>query len=327
MSQLIELVDKAKLAISNAQDINAIEQIRVDYLGKKGHFTLQMALLRNVPAEERPAVGQKINDAKQEVVTALNEKKALLERAKLDAKLANETIDVTLPGRKMELGGLHPVTITINRLIDFFSKLGFVVETGPEIEDDYHNFDALNIPAHHPARADHDTFWFDANRLLRTQTSTVQIRTMETQKPPIRIIAPGKTYRNDYDQTHTPMFHQMEGLLIDKNISFTHLKGLLHDFLHCFFEDNMEIRFRPGYFPFTEPSAEVDIKAKNGKWLEVLGCGMVHPNVLRNVGIDPEVYSGFAFGMGIERLTMLRYGVTDLRSFFENDLRFLKQFN
>lgn len=327
MSQLIELVDKAKLAISNAQDINAIEQIRVDYLGKKGHFTLQMALLRNVPAEERPAVGQKINDAKQEVVTALNEKKALLERAILDAKLANETIDVTLPGRKMELGGLHPVTITINRLIDFFSKLGFVVETGPEIEDDYHNFDALNIPAHHPARADHDTFWFDANRLLRTQTSTVQIRTMETQKPPIRIIAPGKTYRNDYDQTHTPMFHQMEGLLIDKNISFTHLKGLLHEFLHCFFEDNMEIRFRPGYFPFTEPSAEVDIKAKNGKWLEVLGCGMVHPNVLRNVGIDPDVYSGFAFGMGIERLTMLRYGVTDLRSFFENDLRFLKQFN
>ncbi|WP_392560421.1 phenylalanine--tRNA ligase subunit alpha [Orbus mooreae] len=327
MSQLIELVDKAKLAIEAAKDINTIEQIRVEYLGKKGYFTLQMASLRDVPAEERPAVGQKINDAKQEVVLALNSKKSAFEQAVLNAKLANETIDVTLPGRKMAPGGLHPVTLTINRLVEFFGKLGFVVETGPEIEDDYHNFDALNIPAHHPARADHDTFWFDANRLLRTQTSTVQIRTMETQQPPIRIIAPGRTYRNDYDQTHTPMFHQMEGLLIDKDISFTHLKGLLHDFLHCFFEDDMEIRFRPGYFPFTEPSAEVDIKAKNGKWLEVLGCGMVHPNVLRNVGIDPNVYSGFAFGMGMERLTMLRYGVTDLRSFFENDLRFLKQFN
>jgi len=262
MSQLIELVDKAKLAIENAQDINAIEQIRVEYLGKKGHFTLQMASLRDVPAEERPAVGQKINDAKQIVVSALNDKKEIMEQSVLNAKLANETIDITLPGKNMPIGGLHPVTLTINRLVDFFGKLGFVVETGPEIEDDYHNFDALNIPAHHPARADHDTFWFDANRLLRTQTSTVQIRTMETQKPPIRIIAPGRTYRNDYDQTHTPMFHQMEGLLVDKNISFTHLKGLLHDFLHCFFEDDMEIRFRPGYFPFTEPSAEVDIKLK-----------------------------------------------------------------
>lgn len=327
MSQLIELVDKAKLAIENAQDINTIEQIRIEYLGKKGHFSLQMASLRDVPDEQRPAVGQKINEAKQDVVSALNNKRTILEHIILNAKLIDETIDVTLPGRTIEVGGLHPVTLTINRLVDFFGKLGFVVETGPEIEDDYHNFDALNIPAHHPARADHDTFWFDTNRLLRTQTSTVQIRTMEKQKPPIRIIAPGRTYRNDYDQTHTPMFHQMEGLLVDKNISFTHLKGLLHDFLHCFFEDDMEIRFRPGYFPFTEPSAEVDIKAKNGKWLEVLGCGMVHPNVLRNVGIDPDIYSGFAFGMGIERLTMLRYGVTDLRSFFENDLRFLRQFN
>ncbi|NUF27104.1 phenylalanine--tRNA ligase subunit alpha [Gilliamella sp. ESL0254] len=327
MSQLVELVNNAKSAIESANDINTIEQIRVEYFGKKGYFTIQMASLRDVPADERPAVGQKINDAKQEVIEILNQKRNLLERQALDAKLANETIDITLPGKSLELGGLHPVTKTINRLVDFFGELGFVVETGPEIEDDYHNFDALNIPAHHPARADHDTFWFDAKRLLRTQTSTVQIRTMENQKPPIRIIAPGRTYRNDYDQTHTPMFHQMEGLLVDKNISFTHLKGLLHDFLHCFFEDDMEIRFRPGYFPFTEPSAEVDIKAKNGKWLEVLGCGMVHPNVLRNVGIDPEVYGGFAFGMGIERLTMLRYGVTDLRSFFENDLRFLKQFN
>lgn len=326
MSQLVELVEKAKLAIAEANNVNAIEQIRVEFLGKKGHFTLQMSSLRDVPAEDRPTVGQKINDAKQIVVNALNEKKARIEQDVLNAKLANETIDITLPGKMLELGGLHPVTLTVNRLVEFFGQLGFVVETGPEIEDSYHNFDALNIPAHHPARADHDTFWFDVTHLLRTQTSTVQIRTMEKQQPPIRIIAPGRTYRNDYDQTHTPMFHQMEGLLVDKNISFTHLKGLLHNFLHCFFEDDMEIRFRPGYFPFTEPSAEVDIKAKNGKWLEVLGCGMVHPNVLRNVGIDPDIYNGFAFGMGIERLTMLRYGVTDLRSFFENDLRFLKQF-
>lgn len=327
MSRLNELVDDASQAIASASDIVTIEQIRVEYFGKKGHFTQQMASLRDVSVEERPIVGQQINEAKQVVVLQLNERKVFLEREALNNKLATETLDVTLPGKRFERGGLHPVTQTIERLQAFFSQLGFVVETGPEIEDSYHNFDALNIPANHPARADHDTFWFDANRLLRTQTSTVQIRTMEQQRPPIRIIAPGRTYRNDYDQTHTPMFHQMEGLLIDKDISFTHLKGLLHDFLHHFFEDDMAIRFRPGYFPFTEPSAEVDIKGKNGKWLEVLGCGMVHPNVLRNVGIDPEVYSGFAFGMGMERLTMLRYGVSDLRSFFENDLRFLKQFN
>lgn len=326
MSQLVELVKNAKTAIAQSSDITQLEQIRVEYLGKKGHFTLQMAGLRDVPAAERPAVGQLINDAKQDIISALNQRKAHFEQLLLNAKLATETIDISLPGNKMELGGLHPVTRTVKRLEVFFGQLGFSVETGPEIEDAYHNFDALNIPAHHPARADHDTFWFDANRLLRTQTSTVQIRTMKNRQPPIRIIAPGRTYRNDYDQTHTPMFHQIEGLLVDKNISFTHLKGLLHDFLHHFFEDDMEIRFRPGYFPFTEPSAEVDIKRKDGKWLEILGCGMVHPTVLRNVGIDPEVYSGFAFGMGIERLTMLRYGVTDLRSFFENDLRFLKQF-
>ncbi|TEA27020.1 phenylalanine--tRNA ligase subunit alpha [Candidatus Schmidhempelia bombi] len=327
MSQLAELVKNAKEAIAKAADSHAIEQIRVEYLGKKGYFTQQMASLREVPADERPVVGQQINEAKQTVVNALNERKAFFEQQVLNAKLASERIDVTLPGKTMPQGGLHPITRTIVRLESFFGQLGFSVETGPEIEDAYHNFDALNIPAHHPARADHDTFWFDSERLLRTQTSSVQIRTMQNSQPPIRMIAPGRTYRNDYDQTHTPMFHQIEGLLVDKHISFTHLKGLIHDFLHYFFEDDMEIRFRPAYFPFTEPSAEVDIKGKNGKWLEVLGCGMVHPNVLRNVGIDPEQYSGFAFGMGIERLTMLRYGVTDLRSFFENDLRFLKQFN
>ncbi|MEH0832770.1 phenylalanine--tRNA ligase subunit alpha [Pectobacterium cacticida] len=326
MPHLAELVAKARTAIEEAQNVAALENVRVEYLGKKGHLTLQMTSLRELPAEERPAAGAVINQAKQDVQDALNARKYKLESAELNARLAQETIDVTLPGRTAENGGLHPVTRTIDRIETFFGELGFSVATGPEIEDDYHNFDALNIPDHHPARADHDTFWFDATRLLRTQTSGVQIRTMEKQRPPIRIIAPGRVYRNDYDQTHTPMFHQMEGLIVDKGISFTNLKGTLHDFLRNFFEEDLQVRFRPSYFPFTEPSAEVDVMGKNGKWLEVLGCGMVHPNVLRNVGIDPEVYSGFAFGMGMERLTMLRYGVTDLRAFFENDLRFLKQF-
>lgn len=324
--QLAELVAQAQAAIEHANDIAALDTVRVEFLGKKGHMTLQMQSLRNVSAEERPAAGQVINLAKQQVQDALNAKKELLESAALNARLAAETIDVSLPGRRIENGGLHPVTRTIERIETFFGELGFSVANGPEIEDDFHNFDALNIPGHHPARADHDTFWFDARRLLRTQTSGVQIRTMQNEEPPIRIIAPGRVYRNDYDQTHTPMFHQVEGLMIDKNISFTQLKGILHDFLRNYFEEDLTIRFRPSYFPFTEPSAEVDVMGKNGKWLEVLGCGMVHPSVLRNVGIDPEVYSGFAFGMGVERLTMLRYGVTDLRSFFENDLRFLKQF-
>ncbi|WP_159564252.1 phenylalanine--tRNA ligase subunit alpha [Budvicia diplopodorum] len=326
MPHLAELVANAKAAIDEAHDVAALDLVRVEYLGKKGHLTLQMTSLRDVPAEDRPAAGQVINQAKQDVQDALNARKNILESAALNARLSQETIDVSLPGRRQENGGLHPVTRTIDRIADFFGELGFAVANGPEIEDDYHNFDALNIPAHHPARADHDTFWFDAKRLLRTQTSGVQIRTMNNQQPPIRIIAPGRVYRNDYDQTHTPMFHQMEGLIVDKDISFTNLKGTIHDFLLNFFEEDLKIRFRPSYFPFTEPSAEVDVMGKNGKWLEVLGCGMVHPNVLRGVGIDPEVYSGFAFGMGMERLAMLRYGVTDLRAFFENDLRFLKQF-
>lgn len=326
MSQLAELVTQAKGAIDEATDIATLDAVRVEFLGKKGHLTLQMTSLRELPAEERPAAGAVINQAKNDVQEHLNARKQALESAALNARLAQETIDVSLPGRRMETGGLHPVTRTIDRIQGFFSELGFSVATGPEIEDAYHNFDALNIPAHHPARADHDTFWFDADRLLRTQTSGVQIRTMQQQQPPIRIIAPGRVYRNDYDQTHTPMFHQMEGLIVDKNISFTNLKGTLHDFLRNFFEEDLQVRFRPSYFPFTEPSAEVDVMGKNGKWLEVLGCGMVHPNVLRSVGIDPDIYSGFAFGMGMERLTMLRYGVNDLRAFFENDLRFLKQF-
>lgn len=326
MQNLENIVAQALAAVANANDVASLDALRVAYFGKKGHFTALMQGLRDVSAEERPAVGAKINEAKQQAQEALNAKKEQLEAEELNAKLANERIDVSLPGRATALGGLHPVSITIERVVKFFSELGFSVEKGPEIETDYYNFDALNIPAHHPARADHDTFWFDAQRLLRTQTSGVQIRTMEKMQPPIRIMAPGRVYRNDYDQTHTPMFHQIELLYVDKNANFTELKGLLHDFLRAFFEEDLQVRFRPSYFPFTEPSAEVDVMGKNGKWLEVLGCGMVHPNVLRNVGINPNEYSGFAVGMGVERLTMLRYNVTDLRAFFENDLRFLKQF-
>ena len=337
MSHLAELVASAKAAISQASDVAALDNVRVEYLGKKGHLTLQMTTLRELPPEERPAAGAVINEAKEQVQQALNARKAELESAALNARLAAETIDVSLPGRRIENGGLHPVTRTIDRIESFFGELGFTVATGPEIEDDYHNFDALNIPGHHPARADHDTFWFDATRLLRTQTSGVQIRTMKAQQPPIRIIAPGRVYRNDYDQTHTPMFHQMEGLIVDTNISFTNLKGTLHDFLRNFFEEDLQIRFRPSYFPFTEPSAEMDISCnicggkgcpfcKGTGWVEILGCGMVDPNVLELNGIDSKIYSGYALGMGIERIANLKYRVNDLRLFSENDTRFLKEF-
>ncbi|MGY4002763.1 phenylalanine--tRNA ligase subunit alpha [Aeromonas sanarellii] len=326
MQQLEEVVGQARAEIEGVSDIAALDEIRVKYLGKKGFFTEQMKGLGALSAEERPAAGAVINQAKQQVQDALNERREALEVAVLNQKLAAETIDVSLPGRRIENGGLHPVTRTIERIERLFGEMGFKVARGPEIEDGFHNFDALNIPVHHPARTDHDTFYFNPDLMLRTHTSGVQIRTMEHQQPPIRIIAPGRVYRNDYDMTHTPMFHQVEGLLVDEHASFTELKGILHDFLRNYFEEDLTIRFRPSYFPFTEPSAEVDVMGKNGKWLEVLGCGMVHPNVLRSVGIDPEKYSGFAFGMGVERLTMLRYGVNDLRAFFENDLRFLKQF-
>ncbi|MFL9625630.1 phenylalanine--tRNA ligase subunit alpha [Aeromonas jandaei] len=326
MQQLEEVVGQARAEIEGVSDIAALDEIRVKYLGKKGFFTEQMKGLGALSAEERPAAGAVINQAKQQVQDALNERREALEISVLNQKLAAETIDVSLPGRRIENGGLHPVTRTIERIERLFGEMGFKVARGPEIEDGFHNFDALNIPAHHPARTDHDTFYFNPDLMLRTHTSGVQIRTMEHQQPPIRIIAPGRVYRNDYDMTHTPMFHQVEGLLVDEHASFTELKGILHDFLRNYFEEDLTIRFRPSYFPFTEPSAEVDVMGKNGKWLEVLGCGMVHPNVLRSVGIDPEKYSGFAFGMGVERLTMLRYGVNDLRAFFENDLRFLKQF-
>ncbi|WP_421207238.1 phenylalanine--tRNA ligase subunit alpha [Aeromonas enteropelogenes] len=326
MQQLEEVVGQAKAEIEGVSDIAALDEIRVKYLGKKGFFTEQMKGLGALSAEERPAAGAVINQGKQQVQDTLNARREALEIAVLNQKLAAETIDVSLPGRRIENGGLHPVTRTIERIERLFGEMGFKVARGPEIEDGFHNFDALNIPAHHPARTDHDTFYFNPDLMLRTHTSGVQIRTMEHQQPPIRIIAPGRVYRNDYDMTHTPMFHQVEGLLVDEHASFTELKGILHDFLRNYFEEDLTIRFRPSYFPFTEPSAEVDVMGKNGKWLEVLGCGMVHPNVLRSVGIDPEKYSGFAFGMGVERLTMLRYGVNDLRAFFENDLRFLKQF-
>lgn len=325
--QLSEIVAAAEAAVASARTAQELDQVRVDYLGKKGLLTEQLKSLGNLSAEQRPAAGQLINEAKQAVQQLLTVRTEALKQAELNAKLAAEQIDVSLPGRRSEVGGWHPVSKTIARIEAFFGDLGFRVVEGPEVEDDFHNFDALNIPSNHPARADHDTFYFTPSTMLRTQTSGVQIRTMESEKPPLRIISPGRVYRNDYDQTHTPMFHQVEGLMVDTDVSFTQLKGILVDFLRHYFEEELEVRFRPSYFPFTEPSAEVDVRRKGGQWLEVLGCGMVHPKVLAAVGIDSERYTGFAFGMGVERLTMLRYGVNDLRAFFENDVRFLKQFN
>jgi phenylalanyl-tRNA synthetase alpha chain len=317
--------------VAQAADEAALDQVRVQYLGKKGELTQQLKSLGKLSAEERPAAGAKINEAKQQVQDAITIKRTMMAADALSKQLAVESIDVTLPGRAQVNGGLHPVTMTIERIENFFSQIGFSVAQGPEIEDDYHNFEALNIPAHHPARAMHDTFYFGDGTLLRTHTSGVQVRTMEKQQPPIRIICPGRVYRCDSDQTHSPMFHQIEGLLVDDHISFADLKGILHNFLNVFFERDLQVRFRPSYFPFTEPSIEVDIgyQGEDGeqKWLEVLGCGMVHPKVFEHSGIDTEKYTGFAFGMGVERLAMLRYGVKDLRMFFENDLRFLAQFS
>lgn len=328
MENLAALTNEALGLVEKAEDLAALDHVRVEYLGKKGQITALLKSLGKLTAEERPAAGAKINEAKQQVQDRINEKKSQLEQASINAKLASETLDVTLPGRQSEMGGLHPVTRTLERIEKIFSAVGYRVEQGPEIEDNYHNFDALNIPAHHPARAMHDTFYIDENHVLRTHTSPVQVRTMESQKPPIYIICPGRVYRCDSDQTHTPMFHQVEGLAIDQNISFADLKGTIVQFLQAFFERDLEVRFRPSFFPFTEPSAEFDIQWESSKtgWLEVGGCGMVHPNVLRASGVDPEKYTGFAFGLGVERLAMLRYGVNDLRLFFENDVKFLKQF-
>ena len=331
MQHLKQLVTEGLDAVAQAADETALDQVRVQYLGKKGDLTAQLKSLGKLSAEERPAAGAKINEAKQQVQDAINVRRTMMAANALSKQLAVESVDVTLPGRGQATGGLHPVTMTMERIENFFAQIGFSVAQGPEIEDDYHNFEALNIPDTHPARAMHDTFYFGDGTLLRTHTSGVQVRTMEQQQPPIRIICPGRVYRCDSDQTHTPMFHQVEGLLVDDNISFADLKGILHNFLNVFFEQDLQVRFRPSYFPFTEPSIEVDIgyKGEDGsqKWLEVLGCGMVHPKVFEHSGIDAEIYTGFAFGMGVERLAMLRYGVKDLRMFFENDLRFLAQFN
>ena len=329
MENLSALTEQALALVNNAEDLATLDQVRVDYLGKKGELTALLKGLGKLSADERPAAGAKINEAKQAVAERINLRKAELEAAAIAEKLAAETIDVTLPGKAQSSGGLHPVTRTLERIEKIFTSIGYRVEQGPEIEDNYHNFDALNIPAHHPARAMHDTFYIDENHVLRTHTSPVQVRTMETQEPPIYAICPGRVYRCDSDQTHTPMFHQVEGLVIDKDISFADLKGIIVQFLRAFFEqDDLEVRFRPSFFPFTEPSAEVDIRwdASKTGWLEIGGCGMVHPNVFKAVGVDSEAYTGYAFGMGVERLAMLRYGVKDLRMFFENDMRFLGQF-
>jgi len=335
--ELDKLVSEAQQAVAAADDLAKLDQVRVQYLGKKGVLTKQMQTLGKLAPEERREAGMVINTAKQIVEENIEQRRDVLKTAELNARLAAEAIDVTLPGRGQQSGGLHPVTRTMQRIEALFTQLGFETAEGPEIEDDYHNFEALNIPESHPARAMHDTFYFDEHTVLRTHTSPVQIRVMSERKPPLRIIAPGRVYRCDSDITHTPMFHQVEGLLIDKKVSFADLKGILDEFLRNFFEKDLDVRFRPSYFPFTEPSAEADIQCvmcggegcrvcSHTGWLEILGCGMVHPNVLAHVSIDSEEYTGFAFGIGVERLAMLRYGVNDLRLFFENDLRFLKQF-
>lgn len=337
MDNLDTVVAEAMAAVAGSETLVALESVRVGYLGKKGVLTALLQGLGAMAPELRPAAGAAINKAKVAVQEAIDARREQLAAADLERRLAAEAIDVTLPGRNGEIGGLHPITRTLDRIQDFFVRVGYRVEEGPEIEDDFHNFEALNIPAHHPARAMHDTFYIDATHVLRTHTSPVQIRTMERQAPPIRIVCPGRVYRCDSDLTHTPMFHQVEGLVVDRDISFADLRGTVDQFLKAFFETDLPVRFRPSYFPFTEPSAEVDIQCtqcrgagcrvcKQSGWLEVMGCGMVHPNVLANCGIDAEEFSGFAFGMGVERLAMLRHGVGDLRLFFENDLRFLQQF-
>ena len=330
MTDLEALTQSALAEITTTDRLEALEALRVALLGKTGSVTGQLKQLGALPPEQRKSAGEAVNRAKTLLSEAIAARRVVLDAKALEARLASERVDVTLPGRCATLGTLHPVTRAAERIAGIFARMGYELEDGPEIEDDWHNFEALNFPPHHPARAMHDTFYFPDGRLLRTHTSPVQIRYMREQKPPFRMITIGKVYRSDSDQTHSPMFHQMEGLLVDETSTFADLKGTLKQFVDAFFERDFEMRFRPSYFPFTEPSAEVDIRwdREDGseRWLEVLGCGMVHPNVLRNVGIDPERYTGFAFGIGIERFAMLRYGVDDLRAFFDNDLRFLRQF-
>jgi len=326
VKETTKLKEQALSEISSASDLKHLDQLRVDYLGKKGRLTEQLKMLGKLPTEERPKAGQIINDVKIAIQTALEERKKIFKDEQLKEIIEEGHVDVTLPGKGIRRAGLHPITLTMRRIETLFQQIGFEVEDGPEVEDEYHNFEALNIPEYHPARAMHDTFYFGDGRLLRTHTSSVQIRVMQNDIPPFRFIAPGRVYRCDSDMTHTPMFHQVEGLIVDETVTFSQLKGLLINFLEIFFEKKLKTRFRPSYFPFTEPSAEVDIMSEHG-WLEILGCGMVHPNVLENVGIDPEKYMGLAFGMGVERLAMLYYGVEDLRLFFDNDLQFLEQFH
>ncbi len=326
MPDVEELISRARKEIAACPDLSGLDDIRVRFLGKKGELTAQLKQLGSLSSAERPAAGQAINQAKQQLQAALQARRDVLDSEQLEQELSAGAVDVTLPGRGQQPGGLHPVTRTRERIEGIFRAAGFSVRTGPEIEDEEHNLNALNIPENHPARAMHDTFYFPSGKLLRTHTSPVQIREMTKHGAPVRLIAPGRVYRCDSDQTHTPMFHQVEGLVVDRGVSFANLKAVLHEFVEQFFERDAELRFRPSYFPFTEPSAEVDVLSESGRWLEILGCGMVHPNVLNHVGIDPEEFTGYAFGMGIERLAMLRYGVDDLRLFFDNDLQFLRQF-
>jgi phenylalanyl-tRNA synthetase alpha chain len=338
MENLDALTSDALAAIAQAQDIPGLEQLRVQFLGKKGSLTELLKGLGKLSAEERPQAGAAINAAKTLVQDALEARKTILATEAAASRQLAEAVDVTLPGRRQSAGGLHPVTRTLQRIEAIFTSAGYDVVQGPEIEDDYHNFEALNIPAHHPARAMHDTFYFDSGLLLRTHTSTVQVRVMETGEAPFRFICPGRVYRCDSDLTHTPMFHQVEGMLVDEHVTMADLKGLLVEFLQVFFEADLDARFRPSYFPFTEPSAEIDVQCVSCKgegcrvcsqtgWLEIGGCGMVHPNVLKSSNVDTEKYTGFAFGMGVDRLAMLRYQINDLRLLFENDLRFLRQFS
>ena len=328
MDEVRQALEEGLSEIAAAKTLRQLDDVRVRYLGRQGRITAELKRVGRLDPRERPEAGRRVNAARSSLDDALQERREALHADIIGSRLEAGRIDVTLPGRGQRPGGLHPLTLTRERIESFFSNIGFDIVEGPEIEDDYHNFEALNIPAHHPARAMQDTFYFGDGRLLRTHTSPVQIRAMKERSPPLRLIAPGRVYRSDaLDDTHSPMFHQVEGLMVGEDVSMAHLKGVLHDFLRNFFErDDLPIRFRPSYFPFTEPSAEVDIGSPDGDWLEILGSGMVHPQVLENVGIDSERYTGFAFGMGIERLAMLRYGMNDLRLFFNNDLRFLEQF-
>ena len=323
---LSDLLNDALNEIQECKTLNNLEKIRVKYLGKKGQITSQLKKLGSMKTDQKPSFGQEINKIKNQIEAKVKAKKIDLKKLSIARNIATQSIDITLPGRKSLTGSIHPITTTLSDIENIFLNAGFLVEDGPEIEDEHHNFTALNIPENHPARAMHDTFYFDNNLLLRTHTSPIQIRSMEKQGVPIKIIAPGKVFRRDSDLTHIPMFHQIEGLVIDQGINFTHLKGILHEFINCFFEQPMELRFRPSYFPFTEPSAEVDILSEDGKWLEILGCGMVHPKVLDLLELDSEKYTGYAFGMGVERLAMLKHEIKDIRLFYDNDLNFLEQF-